>query len=215
MCKYLTVANFCLLLFSSDRHSNMEDSSDNKPYMVTTSLNFKVTAPSFYNQPKKFASVAPPRPKSQTPPSGPSPTPVGTAVIGRVGDLPPPPPSLSDGICIIYAFSWDRFRFHLPSNLPSAHHCWFFFSPVLLHAELHSSQWNGMFVLGRVQYSPTVLNSLSPRLEFMTVVGRQCFDRDSFSLGMNKRDGVVNIMLKGLCLNFGWWGPNIIKLYKR
>lgn len=60
-----------------------------------------------------------------------------------------------------------------------------------------------MFVLGRVQYSPTVLNSLSPRLEFMTVVGRQCFDRDSFSLGMNKRDGVVNIMLKGLCLNFG------------
>ncbi|XP_070767724.1 zyxin isoform X1 [Enoplosus armatus] len=74
----------------------MEDSSSSKPFMVTSSLNFKVTTPSFYNQPKKFASVAPPRPKSLTPPSGPSPTPVGTAVIGRVGDLPPPPPSLCD-----------------------------------------------------------------------------------------------------------------------
>ncbi|XP_063343223.1 zyxin [Pelmatolapia mariae] len=72
----------------------MEDSNSNKPFMVTSSLNFKVTTPSFYNQPKKFASVAPPRPKSQTPPSAPSPTPVGTGVIGRVGDLPPPPPSL-------------------------------------------------------------------------------------------------------------------------
>ncbi|KAM9723635.1 zyxin isoform 1-T3 [Menidia menidia] len=74
----------------------MEDSSSSKPFMVTSSLNFKVTTPSFYNQPKKFASVAPPRPKSQTPPSAPSPTPLGTAVIGRVGDLPPPPSSLSD-----------------------------------------------------------------------------------------------------------------------
>ncbi|XP_028325571.1 zyxin [Gouania willdenowi] len=74
----------------------MEDSSSSKPFMVTSSLNFKVTTPSFYNQPKKFASVAPPRPKSQTPPSAPSPTPIGTAVIGRVGDLPPPPPSLCD-----------------------------------------------------------------------------------------------------------------------
>ncbi|KAM7421035.1 hypothetical protein PAMA_015293 [Pampus argenteus] len=74
----------------------MEDSSSSKPLMVTSSLNFKVTTPSFYNQPKKFASVAPPRPKSQSPPSAPSPTPVGTAVIGRVGDLPPPPPSLCD-----------------------------------------------------------------------------------------------------------------------
>lgn len=83
-------------LFEQDRHNDMEDSSGNKPYVVTSSLNFKVTAPSFYNQPKKFASVAPPRPKSQTPPSGPSPTPVGTAVIGWVGDLPPPPPSLPD-----------------------------------------------------------------------------------------------------------------------
>lgn len=81
----------------------MEDSTSSKPFMVTSSLNFKVTTPSFYNQPKKFASVAPPRPKSLTPPSAPSPTPVGTAVIGRVGDLPPPPPSLSDGICLIYA----------------------------------------------------------------------------------------------------------------
>uniref|UniRef100_UPI0037E85D2A zyxin isoform X2 n=1 Tax=Semicossyphus pulcher TaxID=241346 RepID=UPI0037E85D2A len=74
----------------------MEDSSSSKPFMVTSSLNFKVTTPSFYNQPKKFASVAPPRPKSLTPPSGPSPTPIGTGVIGRVGDLPPPPPSLCD-----------------------------------------------------------------------------------------------------------------------
>ncbi|XP_041648632.1 zyxin [Cheilinus undulatus] len=74
----------------------MEDSSSSKPFMVTSSLNFKVTTPSFYNQPKKFASVAPPRPKSVTPPSAPSPTPVGTGVIGRVGDLPPPPPSLCD-----------------------------------------------------------------------------------------------------------------------
>nr|XP_057908726.1 zyxin [Doryrhamphus excisus]XP_057908727.1 zyxin [Doryrhamphus excisus]XP_057908728.1 zyxin [Doryrhamphus excisus] len=71
-------------------------SSSSKPVMVTSSLNFKVTTPSFYNQPKKFASVAPPRPKSMTPPSAPSPMPVGTGVIGRVGDLPPPPPSLSD-----------------------------------------------------------------------------------------------------------------------
>uniref|UniRef100_A0A3B3DG88 Zyxin n=1 Tax=Oryzias melastigma TaxID=30732 RepID=A0A3B3DG88_ORYME len=74
----------------------MEESSSNKPVVVTSSLNFKVTTPSFYNQPKKFASVAPPRPKSQTPPSAPSPTPLGTAVIGRVGDLPPPPSSLCD-----------------------------------------------------------------------------------------------------------------------
>ncbi|XP_044064884.1 zyxin isoform X2 [Siniperca chuatsi] len=73
----------------------MEDSSSSKPFMVTSSLNFKVTTPSFYNQPKKFASVAPPRPKSLTPPSGPSPT-LGTAVIGRVGDLPPAPPSFCD-----------------------------------------------------------------------------------------------------------------------
>lgn len=104
----LTIAYFCFLPLIQ-RHSIMEDPSGNKPYMVTSSLNFKVTAPSFYNQPKKFASVAPPRPKSQTPPSGPSPTPVGTAVIGRVGDLPPPPPTLSDGICIIYAFFCDHF----------------------------------------------------------------------------------------------------------
>ncbi|XP_049587536.1 zyxin [Syngnathus scovelli] len=74
----------------------MESSSSSKPVMVTSSLNFKVTTPSFYNQPKKFASVAPPRPKSITPPSGPSPTPVGMGMIGRVGDMPPPPPSLCD-----------------------------------------------------------------------------------------------------------------------
>ncbi|KAJ3598023.1 hypothetical protein NHX12_001537 [Muraenolepis orangiensis] len=73
----------------------MEDSSS-KPVMVTSSINFKVTTPSFYNQPKKFASVAPPRPKSQSPPSAPSPTPVGTAVIGRVGEMPPPPSLCED-----------------------------------------------------------------------------------------------------------------------
>ncbi|CAL1610923.1 unnamed protein product [Knipowitschia caucasica] len=72
------------------------DNSSSKPFMVTSSLNVKVTTPSFYNQPKKFASVAPPRPKSQTPPSAPSPTPASTAVIGRVGDLPPPPPTIDD-----------------------------------------------------------------------------------------------------------------------
>ncbi|XP_076010831.1 zyxin isoform X2 [Genypterus blacodes] len=74
----------------------MEDSSSSKPVMVTSSLNFKVTTPGFYNQPKKFASVAPPRPKSLTPPTAPSPTPASTAVIGRVGDMPPPPPLLCD-----------------------------------------------------------------------------------------------------------------------
>ncbi|XP_071372483.1 zyxin isoform X1 [Centroberyx affinis] len=74
----------------------MEDSSSSKPFMMTSSLNFKVTTPSFYNQPKKFASVAPPRPKSLTPPSAPSPTPASTAVIGRVGEMPPPPPSLCE-----------------------------------------------------------------------------------------------------------------------
>ncbi|KAM6967705.1 zyxin isoform 1-T2 [Aplochiton taeniatus] len=72
----------------------MEDSSSSKPFMVTSSINLKVTAPSFYNQPKKFASVAPPRPKSTTPPAAPSPTPASTAVIGRVGEMPPPPPKL-------------------------------------------------------------------------------------------------------------------------
>ncbi|CAB1334515.1 unnamed protein product [Coregonus sp. 'balchen'] len=87
----------------------MADSSSSKPFMVTSSINLKVTTPSFYNQPKKFASVNPPRPKSQsdpspppgsTPPPGPSPPPsvvsstrgVGTAVI----DFPPPPPPLDD-----------------------------------------------------------------------------------------------------------------------
>ncbi|XP_064802345.1 zyxin-like isoform X1 [Oncorhynchus masou masou] len=91
----------------------MADSSGSKPFMVTSSINLKVTTPSFYNQPKKFASVNPPRPKSQsdpspppgsTPPTGPSPPPslvsstrgVGTAVIGRVGVMPPPPPSLCE-----------------------------------------------------------------------------------------------------------------------
>ncbi|KAF0045513.1 hypothetical protein F2P81_002042 [Scophthalmus maximus] len=80
----------------TNKHKKMEDSNSSKPFMVTSSLNFKVTTPSFYNQPKKFASVAPPRPKSLTPPSAPSPTPVGTGVIGRVGDLPLLPPMLCD-----------------------------------------------------------------------------------------------------------------------
>lgn len=92
----------CFHVCSQVKIHKMEDSSNSKPFMVTSSLNFKVTTPSFYNQPKKFASVAPPRPKSLTPPSAPSPTPVGTGVIGRVGDLPPPPPSLCDGTLLIH-----------------------------------------------------------------------------------------------------------------
>lgn len=78
----------------------MEDSNGNKPFMVTSSLSFQVTTPSFYNQPKRFASVAPPRPKElskQTqPPTFPSSV-ASTATFGRVGEIPPPPSSLSDG----------------------------------------------------------------------------------------------------------------------
>ena len=74
-----------------------ESNGSSKPFMVTSSLNFKVTTPSFYNQPKKFASVTPPRPKSMTPPDAPSPTPIGMGLIGRVGEMPPPPPSLCEG----------------------------------------------------------------------------------------------------------------------
>ncbi|KAG7469335.1 hypothetical protein MATL_G00127820 [Megalops atlanticus] len=74
----------------------MADSSSSKPFVVTSSLSLKVTAPSFYNQPKKFASVAPPRPKSQTGPSATSASPASTGVIGRVGELPPPPPALCE-----------------------------------------------------------------------------------------------------------------------
>ncbi|KAJ8287808.1 hypothetical protein COCON_G00004670 [Conger conger] len=70
----------------------MADSSSSKPLVVTSSLSLKVTAPSFYNQPKKFASVAPPRPKSQSS----QPSAVGTAVIGRVGEMPPPPPAVCE-----------------------------------------------------------------------------------------------------------------------
>ncbi|RXN33378.1 zyxin [Labeo rohita] len=51
----------------------MADSSTGKPIVVTSSVSLKVTAPSFYNQPKKFASVAPPRPKAQMAPSQPMP----------------------------------------------------------------------------------------------------------------------------------------------
>lgn len=72
----------------------MSDSSSGKPIVVTSSVSLKVTAPSFYNQPKKFASVAPPRPKAQIAPSQPSSF-VSTGVIGRVGEVPPPPSSLS------------------------------------------------------------------------------------------------------------------------
>lgn len=116
----------------------MEDSNSSKPFMVTSSLNFKVTTPSFYNQPKKFASVAPPRPKSQTPPSAPSPTPVGTGVIGRVGDLPVLPSSLCDGICIFFIFLTIFSYIHLVSSSPLSH-------PLLLlmleHAELQSPEY--------------------------------------------------------------------------
>lgn len=91
--------------------SNMADSS--KPFVVTTTL--KVTAPSFYNQPKKFASVAPPKPKGGTV--------VSTGVIGRVGELPPPPPSFCEGMFVFYAHP------HNPSNFstfdfPSTHNLW-------------------------------------------------------------------------------------------
>ncbi|KAJ8289904.1 hypothetical protein GJAV_G00006600 [Gymnothorax javanicus] len=72
----------------------MADSSSSKPFVVTSSLSLKVTTPSFYNQPKKFASVAPPRPKSQA--SQPASSAVGTGVIGRVGELPPPPPAVCE-----------------------------------------------------------------------------------------------------------------------
>ncbi|XP_064165772.1 LOW QUALITY PROTEIN: zyxin [Anguilla rostrata] len=72
----------------------MGDSGSSKPLVVTSSLSFKVTTPSFYNQPKKFASVAPPRPKSQI--GQPHGSAVGTAVIGRVGELPPPPPAVCE-----------------------------------------------------------------------------------------------------------------------
>ncbi|XP_051574366.1 zyxin-like [Myxocyprinus asiaticus] len=65
----------------------MADSSSSKPFVVTSSVSLKVTAPSFYNQPKKFASVAPPRPKVQT---------VSTGVIGRVGEMPPPPSAVCE-----------------------------------------------------------------------------------------------------------------------
>lgn len=135
--QYILLLQLCSLLSFSDRYANMEDSSSSKPFMVTSSLNFKVTTPSFYNQPKKFASVAPPRPKSLTPPSAPSPTPIGTAVIGRVGDVPPPPTSLCDGTCIIYAILSTVLSFFLPSSLA-------LFPPLLifiqLHAELHKNE---------------------------------------------------------------------------
>lgn len=78
----------------------MEDSNGNKPFMVTSSLSFQVTTPSFYNQPKRFASVAPPRPKEQSnqtqPPTFPSSV-ASIATFGRVGEIPPPPSSLGDG----------------------------------------------------------------------------------------------------------------------
>ncbi|KAL2084101.1 hypothetical protein ACEWY4_019619 [Coilia grayii] len=69
----------------------MADSSSSKPFVVTSSLSLKVTAPSFYNQPKKFASVTPPRPKGPTTSSS-----VSTGVIGRVGEMPPPPPAFCE-----------------------------------------------------------------------------------------------------------------------
>ncbi|KAF5907714.1 zyxin-like, partial [Clarias magur] len=67
--------------------NKMEDSNGSKPFMVTSSLTFQVNTPSFYNQPKKFASVAPPRPKGPI---------ASTATVGRVGEIPPPPSSLSE-----------------------------------------------------------------------------------------------------------------------
>lgn len=86
--------------FSLFTQNEMEDSNGNKPFMVTSSLSFQVNAPSFYNQPKRFASVAPPRPKgpsNQTQPANFSSSIANTARVGRVGEGPPPPSSLSDG----------------------------------------------------------------------------------------------------------------------
>ncbi|MBN3325088.1 ZYX protein, partial [Atractosteus spatula] len=77
--------------------SMMSDSS--KPVMVSSTLTFNVSAPSFYNAPKKFASVAPPRPKlssTQSQPSASHTSVASTAVIGRVGELPPPPPAVTE-----------------------------------------------------------------------------------------------------------------------
>ncbi|KAF7708590.1 zyxin isoform X1 [Silurus meridionalis] len=71
----------------------MEDSNGSKPFMVTSSLSFQVNAPSFYNQPKRFASVAPPRPKGPSNQSQPptfSSSIASTATVGRVGEIPPP-----------------------------------------------------------------------------------------------------------------------------
>ncbi|XP_055065583.2 zyxin [Misgurnus anguillicaudatus] len=73
----------------------MADSSSSKPFMVTSSVSLKVTAPSFYNQPKKFASVTPPRPKGQATQSQPSSF-ISTGVIGRVGEMPPPPSTICE-----------------------------------------------------------------------------------------------------------------------
>lgn len=78
----------------------MEDSNGGKPIMVTSSLSFQVTTPSFYNQPKKFASVAPPRPKglsNQSQPATFTSMIANTATVGRVGEIPPPLTSISDG----------------------------------------------------------------------------------------------------------------------
>ncbi|XP_069039084.1 zyxin [Lepisosteus oculatus] len=75
----------------------MSDSS--KPVMVSSTLTFNVSAPSFYNAPKKFASVAPPRPKlssTQSQPLASHTSVASTAVIGRVGELPPPPPAVTE-----------------------------------------------------------------------------------------------------------------------
>ncbi|XP_066539762.1 zyxin [Hoplias malabaricus] len=77
----------------------MEDSNGTKPITVTSSLSLQVSPPSFYNQPKKFASVAPPKPKGQSPYSQPttySSSIASTAVIGRVGEMPPPPSAMDD-----------------------------------------------------------------------------------------------------------------------
>ncbi|XP_076844551.1 LOW QUALITY PROTEIN: zyxin [Brachyhypopomus gauderio] len=74
----------------------MEDSNGTKPFMVSSSMSFQVNTPSFYNQPKKFASVAPPRPKGPSYPAAFSSSTASTGVIGRVGEMPPPPSTISD-----------------------------------------------------------------------------------------------------------------------
>ncbi|MBN3308493.1 ZYX protein, partial [Amia calva] len=91
----------------------MSDSS--KPVLVSSTLSLTVSAPSFYNAPKRFASVAPPRPKSPNASSGQSVA--STAVIGRVGEMPPPPPSVAEGSDVLKCCSLIGWSPHVTYNV--------------------------------------------------------------------------------------------------